>query len=94
MAQADMACHDAKARGRNRFNFYEASGQDQQQMEADIGWSQKIQKALADDALVVHFQSISSAASQPTTRFCCGFLTKPANWFRQTHFYPPPIASA
>ena len=58
MAQADMACHDAKARGRNRFNFYEASGQDQQQMEADIGWSQKIQKALADDALVVHFQPI------------------------------------
>ena len=58
MAQADMACHDAKARGRNRFNFYEASGHDQQQMEADIGWSQKIQKALADDALVVHFQPI------------------------------------
>ena len=58
MAQADMACHDAKACGRNRFNFYEPSSRDQQQMEADVGWSQKIQKALADNALVVHFQPI------------------------------------
>jgi diguanylate cyclase (GGDEF)-like protein len=58
LAQADMACHDAKALGRNRFQFYKASGQELNQMAADVGWSQQIQRALADDLFVLHYQPI------------------------------------
>ncbi|MFQ5633837.1 MAG: putative bifunctional diguanylate cyclase/phosphodiesterase [Gammaproteobacteria bacterium] len=67
MAQADMACHDAKSKGRNRFHFYATSGQEREQMAADVGWSQKIRQALADDSLVLHYQPIVNVRTgQPT----------------------------
>jgi diguanylate cyclase (GGDEF)-like protein len=67
LAQADMACHEAKTRGRNRFQFYKASGAEMRQMTADVGWSQKIQQALKEDLFVIHFQPIVDIRTgQPT----------------------------
>jgi EAL domain-containing protein (putative c-di-GMP-specific phosphodiesterase class I) len=58
LARADLACHEAKTRGRNRFEFYKASGTEMRQMTADVGWSQKIQQALKEDLFVLHYQPI------------------------------------
>jgi EAL domain-containing protein (putative c-di-GMP-specific phosphodiesterase class I) len=58
LAQADMACHHAKARGRNQFQFYKASSAEMSAMVADAGWSQKIQRALKEDSFVLHYQPI------------------------------------
>ena len=58
LAQADMACHQAKTRGRNRYQFYKASSREMSEMAAEVGWSQQIQKALKEDAFVLHYQPI------------------------------------
>lgn len=59
LAQADMACHEAKARGRNRLEFYQTSGTEMGQIAADINWSEKIRSALAKDGFVLHYQPIA-----------------------------------
>ena len=69
LAQADMACHESKSRGRNRFEFYKASGAEMKQMTADIGWSQQIQKALKEDLFVIHFQPIVDVHSGRPTHY-------------------------
>jgi diguanylate cyclase (GGDEF)-like protein len=58
LAQADMACHQAKARGRNQFQIYKASDKELSDMAAEVGWSQQIQRALKEDAFVLHYQPI------------------------------------
>ena len=58
LSQADFACHEAKARGRNRYHCYELSSREKHQMSADIGWSQKIKNALKDNSLLLHYQPI------------------------------------
>jgi diguanylate cyclase (GGDEF)-like protein len=58
LAQADMACHHAKAQGRNRFHFFKASGSEMRQMVAEINWSQQIQAALREDLFVLRYQPI------------------------------------
>ncbi len=58
LAQADLACHQAKTRGRNQFQFYKASSREMNEMAAEVGWSQQIQKALKEDNFVLHFQPI------------------------------------
>ncbi len=58
IAQADMACHEAKKRGRNRLHMHEHADQDKQRMEVDVSWSQLIKKALREDSLVLYYQPI------------------------------------
>lgn len=58
LAQADMACHYAKAQGRNRFHFFKASGSEMRQMVAEINWSQQIEAALREDLFVLRYQPI------------------------------------
>jgi len=69
LARADMACHDAKSRGRNRFELYRASGAEMQQMTADMGWSQHIQKALNEDLFVLQYQPIVCTANGKPTHY-------------------------
>jgi diguanylate cyclase (GGDEF)-like protein len=69
MAQADMACHDAKAKGRNRVQFYELTDREMNQQSKDAGWSQKIQQALKNDLFVMHYQPIVDIRSGRTTHF-------------------------
>lgn len=58
LAQADMACHQAKTRGRNRVAIYQAGDDEQGKMMADMSWSQSILDALETDRFVLHFQPI------------------------------------
>ncbi len=58
IAQADIACHQAKRRGRNRLHMHEHADQDRQRMEVDVSWSQLINKALREDGFVLYYQPI------------------------------------
>jgi EAL domain-containing protein (putative c-di-GMP-specific phosphodiesterase class I) len=64
-----MACHEAKSRGRNRFEFYKTSGAEMKQMTADISWSQQIQKALKEDLFVIHYQPIVDVRTGHPTHY-------------------------
>jgi len=63
LAQADMACHYAKARGRNRFHIYTTSGAEMRHMVAEVSWSQQIQAALREGLFVLHYQPIVDVRS-------------------------------
>jgi EAL domain-containing protein (putative c-di-GMP-specific phosphodiesterase class I) len=63
LAQADMACHRAKTRGRHQYQFYTASSRDISAMAAEVGWSQQIQRALKDDKFLLHYQPIFDIAT-------------------------------
>ena len=69
LAQADMACHHAKTRGRNQYHFYKASGKETREMEAEVNWSQQIQKALADGSFVLHYQPIVDVHTGKPTHY-------------------------
>jgi diguanylate cyclase (GGDEF)-like protein len=69
LTQADMACHHAKSRGRNQFHFYKASSKEVSEMAADAGWSQQIQKALKEDAFVLHYQPIVDIRTRETVYY-------------------------
>ena len=58
LAQADMACHQAKTGGRNRYVLYKESEGEQGKMLADMSWSQAILNAVQTDGFVLHFQPI------------------------------------
>ena len=58
LSQADIACQESKARGRNRYHVYEVSGREQRRRATDVGWSQKIKEALNNDRLLLHYQPI------------------------------------
>ncbi len=58
LAQADLACFQAKALGRNRVQLYEASETGLRRMAIELSWSQKIKAALRDNLFVLHYQPI------------------------------------
>jgi len=63
LSQADIACHEAKACGRNRSCLYEVSSEEKSRMTADIGWSQRIKSALKNDGFLLHYQPIIELTS-------------------------------
>jgi diguanylate cyclase (GGDEF)-like protein len=58
IAQADMACHIAKARGRNRAEFYDLSRKQNERMMQDVHWMRNVHHALDNDAFVLFFQPL------------------------------------
>lgn len=66
-AQADMACYSAKSQGRNRYHLYEPALADKNKM--DIGWSQRITRALSEDNFELHFQPIINASNRHTDAY-------------------------
>jgi diguanylate cyclase (GGDEF)-like protein/PAS domain S-box-containing protein len=58
LANADIACHVAKAQGRNQTHVYHRDGDDKQAMNLDLGWSSRLQQALRTNRFVLHFQPI------------------------------------
>jgi len=58
LSQADLACHEAKATGRGRYYFYEKLKNETGKMEADIGWSRRIEDALRNDLFILEYQPI------------------------------------
>jgi diguanylate cyclase (GGDEF)-like protein len=67
VAQADIACREAKARGRNRLEFYRVSEHEAEQMAADVGWMRKLRKAIDDDSFELRYQPIARISSGQTT---------------------------
>ena len=61
LAQADIACHEAKSRGRNRLEFYKIANKESEQMAVDVGWMGMIRNAIDNDGFLI---------SLPTHRRC------------------------
>lgn len=68
VAQADIACREAKARGRNRLEFYQVSEREAEQMVADVGWMRKLREAIENDAFEFRYQPIVQISSGKTTQ--------------------------
>lgn len=57
-AQGDIACREAKARGRNRLEFYSVSEREAEKMVADVGWMTKLREAIDNDLFILRYQPI------------------------------------
>jgi diguanylate cyclase (GGDEF)-like protein len=57
-AQADIACREAKACGRNRLEFYSMSELEAEKMVADVGWVSKLRESIDNDLFMLRYQPI------------------------------------
>ncbi|MBN1240155.1 MAG: EAL domain-containing protein [Gammaproteobacteria bacterium] len=58
LSQADLACHVAKSKGRNRLEFYRVSAKESRQMTKDIDWVKSIREALDENLFTLHYQPL------------------------------------
>jgi len=58
LSKADLACHVAKSKGRNRVEFYRTSLKESRQMTRDIDWVKRIREALDKDMFTLYYQPI------------------------------------
>jgi diguanylate cyclase (GGDEF)-like protein/PAS domain S-box-containing protein len=58
MAQADIACHLSKSAGRNQTHVYAEDDGKRASMEADLGWSARLEEALRGDRFELVYQPI------------------------------------
>ncbi len=58
LANADIACHIAKGKGRNQSHLFEAKSDRRVAMDMELGWSAKLEDALANDNFALHYQPI------------------------------------
>src|SRR5690606_25129900 len=58
LSKADLACHVAKSKGRNRLEFFRASLKESRQMTRDIDWVKSIREALDEDLFTLHYQPV------------------------------------
>jgi diguanylate cyclase (GGDEF)-like protein len=58
MAQSDIACQNAKARGRNRVEVYSAAGKHTEQIAKDVALMNSLRNALASDGFELHYQPL------------------------------------
>jgi len=65
--QADIACRYAKSDGRNRMSLYEHSEENLQRDAADVGWMNRLRKAVDDDEFELRFQPINRIDTGETT---------------------------
>ncbi len=61
LANADIACHIAKGRGRNQTHVYQPESDAKVAMTVELGWSVRLQDALKNDRFVLHYQPIVPA---------------------------------
>ncbi len=65
--QADIACRDAKSAGRNRMSLYEHSEENLLRDAADVGWMNRLRKAVDGDEFELRFQPINRIDTGETT---------------------------
>ena len=65
--QADIACRDAKSAGRNRMSLYEHSEENLQRDADDVGWMNRLRKAVDNDEFELWFQPINRIDTGETT---------------------------
>ena len=58
IAQADMACHSAKAKGRNRVEIYNVSAKQSERMSQDLHWMGSIRQALESNDFCLYYQPL------------------------------------
>jgi diguanylate cyclase (GGDEF)-like protein len=67
VAQADIACREAKSAGRNRLQFFSLSEDEAERKSADVGWMTKLRDALDQDLFILRYQPIVCIATGNTT---------------------------
>ena len=65
--QADIACREAKLAGRNRMHLYEHSEETVRRISTDVGWMNRLRKALDEDEFELRFQPINRIDTGATT---------------------------
>ena len=58
LANADIACHVAKSRGRNQSHLYRHESDEKVAMNLELGWSVRLQEALKNGHFLLHYQPI------------------------------------
>jgi diguanylate cyclase (GGDEF)-like protein len=69
IAQADMACQTAKSHGRNRVEFYNLSGRQNERMMQDVHWTRTVRQALETDGLVLHYQPLMHIPTRKVSHY-------------------------
>ncbi len=69
VSQADVACRQAKAEGRNRARLYLRQEGEIESIQSDLEWQRKIKQAIRDDRLELHYQPIMHAASEQVNHY-------------------------
>jgi diguanylate cyclase (GGDEF)-like protein len=65
--QADIACREAKSAGRNRLSIFEGSADGREKDTADVGWMNRLRKAVDNDEFELRFQPINRIHTGETT---------------------------
>ncbi len=67
VAQADIACREAKLAGRNRIAVFETAHEKSALATADAGWMSVLRRAIDNDEFELHFQPINRIDTGETT---------------------------
>jgi diguanylate cyclase (GGDEF)-like protein/PAS domain S-box-containing protein len=62
LANADIACHIAKRKGRNQTHLYTAESDVKHTMDFELGWFNRLREALQNGQFVLHYQPIAAMA--------------------------------
>ena len=66
IAEADIACREAKSAGRNRMQFFEKSSLIVERASSDVGWMNRLRNAVDADSFELRFQPINEIHSGAT----------------------------
>lgn len=69
VAHADAAMYQAKRSGKNCWRVYRPDLDESAQILSQLGWNEKIQSALAENRLVLHFQGVHFAATREISHY-------------------------
>jgi diguanylate cyclase (GGDEF)-like protein len=69
IAQADIACQTAKARGRNRAEVYSPAGKQTEQIAKDVVLMNRLREALAGDGFELHYQPLLHVRSREISHY-------------------------
>jgi diguanylate cyclase (GGDEF)-like protein len=67
IAEADIACREAKSAGRNRMQFFEKSSHVVERASSDVGWMNRLRNAIDADSFELRFQPINRIDTGATT---------------------------
>lgn len=73
---ADVACYIAKEKGRDRVHVYEAADAAQTQFTIDLGWVQRLHRALEQDSFRLFAQDIAPAGADRNQGPHCEILLR------------------
>jgi len=69
IAQSDIACRSAKARGRNRVEIYSAAGKQSEQIADDVTTMNRLRKALETDRFELMYQPLMHVTTRTVSHY-------------------------